>query len=273
MASADHFRIIENCLKCPLKEDRLFCDLPDDVLQDLQEIKATSFYPKGALLSLEGQPPRGVYILCTGRAKLSSTSADGKSIILRIAEPGEVLGLTAVIGNTPYEATAEILEPTQANFISRQDFMRFLDKYSNVGMKVAHQLTHNCRCAYEEVRSLGLSKSVPEKIARLLLQWSAPVSGREKEAGRNRVARNSHPGRDSAICRQFARDRLPRTERLQKKRLAADQRRHLVHRQQARPGKAKQRLASHAVTCRRDRNHIAFTPLSLSSLNECGTEV
>src|SRR5215471_5890775 len=172
MASAEHFRIIENCLKCPLKEDRLFCDLPDDVLQDLQEIKATSFYPKGALLSLEGQPPRGVYILCTGRAKLSSTSADGKSIILRIAEPGEVLGLTAVIGNTPYEATAEILEPTQANFISRQDFMRFLDKYSNVGMKVAHQLTHNCKCAYEEVRSLGLSNSVPEKLAKLILRWA-----------------------------------------------------------------------------------------------------
>jgi len=184
MASADHFRIIENCLKCPLKEDRLFCDLPDEVLQDLQEIKATSFYPKGAMLSLEGQPPRGVYILCTGRAKLSSTSADGKSIILRIAEPGEVLGLTAVIGNTPYEATAEILEPTQANFISRQDFMRFLDKYSNVGMKVAHQLTHNCRCAYEEVRSLGLSKSVPEKIARLLLQWSEhPLAVAKKKPG------------------------------------------------------------------------------------------
>jgi len=172
MASADQFHIIENCLKCPLREDRLFCDLPDDVLKDLQEIKATSFYPKGVLLCLEGQPARGVFILCTGRAKLSTTSADGKSIILRIAEPGEVLGLTAVIGKTSYEATAEILEPTQANFISGQDFLHFLDKHSNVGMRVAHQLTHNCRCAYEEIRSLGLAKSVPEKIARLLLKWS-----------------------------------------------------------------------------------------------------
>ena len=172
MASADHFRIIENCLKCPLREDRLFCDLPHDVLNDLQAIKATSFYPKGALLCLEGQPARGVFILCTGRAKLSTTSAEGRSMILRIAEPGEVLGLTAVISNGSYEATAEIIEPAQANFISGADFLHFLDKHSDVGMRVAHQLTHNCKCAYEEIRSLGLAKTVPEKIARLLLQWS-----------------------------------------------------------------------------------------------------
>ncbi len=110
--------------------------------------------------------------MCTGRAKLSTTSSEGKSIILRIAEPGEVLGLTAAVSNAPYEATVETLEPTQANFISQNDFSRFLQEYPEVGMKVAQQLTHNCKCAYNEIRSLGLSNSVPEKIARLLLDWS-----------------------------------------------------------------------------------------------------
>jgi CRP/FNR family transcriptional regulator len=39
-------------------------------------------------------------------------------------------------------------------------------------MKVAKQLTHNCKCAYTEIRALGLSNSVPEKIAKLVLQWA-----------------------------------------------------------------------------------------------------
>lgn len=172
MSPAYNLRITDNCLKCPFKEDRLFCDLPGNLIKELQEIKATSVYPKGALLLLEGQPPRGVFILCTGRAKLSTTSAEGKTLILRIAEPGEVLGLTSVIAGTPYEATAETLEPTQANFISQAEFIRFIDQHSEVGMKVAHQLTHNCKCAYDEVRSLGLSTSVPQKIAKLLMKWS-----------------------------------------------------------------------------------------------------
>ena len=172
MAPAYNLNIIENCLQCEYREDRLFCQLTDEGLEELQRIKATAVYPKGALLCLEGQAPRGVFVLCTGRAKLSTTSAEGKTIILRIAEPGEVLGLTAIVGDTPYEATVETLEPSQANFIPRKDFVEFLETHPDVGMKVAQQLTHNCKCAYDEIRSLGLSNSVPEKIAKLLLKWA-----------------------------------------------------------------------------------------------------
>jgi CRP/FNR family transcriptional regulator, cyclic AMP receptor protein len=39
-------------------------------------------------------------------------------------------------------------------------------------MKVAEQLTHNCQCAYEEIRSLGLSNSVPEQLAKMILGWA-----------------------------------------------------------------------------------------------------
>jgi CRP/FNR family transcriptional regulator len=179
---AYNFRIIEDCTKCAFREQRLFCDLPNQALARLQDIKATSVYPKGALLCLEGQPPRGIFVLCTGRAKLITTSAEGKSIILRIAEPGEVLGLTAVVSNSAYEATIETLEPSQANFISQTDFVRFLRDYPDVGLKVAKQLTHNCKCAYGEIRSIGLSNSVPEKIAKLVLRWAEqpiPAAGRK----------------------------------------------------------------------------------------------
>lgn len=172
MAMAYNFQIIENCLKCSFREQRLFCDLPHDALIKLQNVKATSVYPKGALLCLEGQPARGIFVLCTGRAKLTTTSAEGKSIILRIAEPGEVLGLTAVVSDSPYEATIETLEPSQANFISQADFVHFVQEYPDVGLKVAKQLTHNCKCAYGEIRSIGLSNSVPEKIAKLVLKWA-----------------------------------------------------------------------------------------------------
>ena len=172
MTMAYNFQIIEDCLKCSFREQRLFCDLSHEALLRLQSVKATSVYPKGALLCLEGQPPRGIFILCTGRAKLSTTSSEGKSMILRIAEPGEVLGLTAIVSGTPYEATVETLEPSQANFISQAEFLRFLKEYPDVGLRVAQQLTHNCKCAYGEIRSLGLSNSVPEKLAKLILQWA-----------------------------------------------------------------------------------------------------
>ncbi len=179
--------VIEDCLNCVDRQQRLFCNLPDSVIAELQEMKVTAVYPRGALICLEGQEPRGIFILCKGRAKLTTTSAEGKSIILRIAEPGEIIGLSAVLSNSPYEATAEIIEAGQANFISRADFLQFIRNNSEVGLRAADQLTRNCQCAYDEIRSIGLSKSAPEKLARLILKWSGSTAGHDGKAPSNLI--------------------------------------------------------------------------------------
>jgi CRP/FNR family cyclic AMP-dependent transcriptional regulator len=111
--------IIESCLSCPHREDRLFCNLSPPAVERLAAITSAAAYPKGATLFVEGQSPRGVFILCSGKVKLSTSSADGRSLILRISESGEVLGLPATVTGKPYELTADVIEPTQANFISR----------------------------------------------------------------------------------------------------------------------------------------------------------
>ena len=122
--------IIENCLVCPHREERLFCDLPSVAVQTLARITSSATYPKGATLYVEGQVPRGVFILCNGRVKLSTTDADGQSLIARISRSGDVLGLPATVTGRPYELSAEVIEPTQANFISRSDFLKFLHENS-----------------------------------------------------------------------------------------------------------------------------------------------
>lgn len=178
MRSPYGLEIIESCVACPLAADTFFCSMSMAARRTLNSIKATAAYPRGAILCLEGQPPRGVFMLCTGRAKVYSTSNNGKNIMLRIAGPGEVMGLSAVLSGKPYEATVETLQPTQASFVPRADFMAFVQQYPELGLKIADQLVHNCKCAYDEIRSLGLSHSVSEKLARLLLQWANhPVKG------------------------------------------------------------------------------------------------
>jgi CRP-like cAMP-binding protein len=88
-------------------------------VQKLNEIKSTAVYPKSTMLFIEGQQPRGVFVLCAGKAKLFTSSSEGKTIITKISEAGDVLGLNATISNRPYEVTAEMMEPGQANFIAR----------------------------------------------------------------------------------------------------------------------------------------------------------
>src|SRR6202008_4682301 len=161
--------IIESCLSCPHREDRIFCDLPPLAVQKLATITSAAAYPKGATLFVEGQSPRGVFILCSGKVKLSTSSADGKTLILRISEIGEVPGLAAVVSGKAFQATAEVLEPTQANFISRNEFLEFLRGHGEAALRVAQQLAENYHHALSEMRTIGLSHSAGEKLARFLL--------------------------------------------------------------------------------------------------------
>jgi CRP/FNR family cyclic AMP-dependent transcriptional regulator len=164
--------ILDNCTTCPIRGEHLFCNLSVQASQRLNEIKSTAVYPKGAMLFIEGQLSRGVFVLCNGKVKLSTTSREGKTIITKISDSGDVLGLNAVISNVPYEVTAEMMEPGQANFIPRDSLQLFLKEFPEVAMRVAQQLSRNYYTAYEEIRTLGLAASPSEKFAKLLLSWS-----------------------------------------------------------------------------------------------------
>ena len=163
--------ILDNCLTCPMREEHLFCNLPPVAVQRLNEIRSTAIYPRSAMLFIEGQQPRGVFMLCTGRAKLSTSSAEGKTVITKISEAGDVLGLSATISNRPYEVTAEMIEPGQANFITRDALLQFMREYGEVAVRVAEQLSRNYYTAYEGIRTLGLTNSPAERFAKLLLGW------------------------------------------------------------------------------------------------------
>ena len=164
-------RILDNCVSCPVKKARPFCNLPLPAAQRLNEIKSTAVYSKGTMLFLEGQHPRGVFVLCMGRAKLSTSSREGKTIITKIAEAGDLLGLNAMISNVPYEVTAEMMEPGQANFIPREPLILMMREFPDVALRIAQQLNRNYFTAHEEIRTLGLATS-SERFAKLLLQWS-----------------------------------------------------------------------------------------------------
>jgi CRP/FNR family transcriptional regulator len=164
--------IVESCLTCKLRADRIFCDLPATALHAFESIKYATAYPQGAVLFVEGQMPRGIFVLCKGSVKLSINSPNGRTMIVKLAEPGEVLGLSATISGKPYEVTAETIDPCQVNFVKRDDFLRFLKDDVEACFKVAEQLSDKYHNACQEVRTLGLSHSASEKLANLLLEWS-----------------------------------------------------------------------------------------------------
>jgi CRP/FNR family cyclic AMP-dependent transcriptional regulator len=164
--------IVESCLTCKLRKDHWFCGLSNEVLKLLNSASHLSTYPGGAVLFVEGQTPRGAFVLCSGKAKLSTTSRDGKVLILKIAEAGEVLGLSAVIAGEPFELTAETAGPCQINFVEREALLRLIEKNGEFGLHASQALSREFQSAYRDIHDLVLARSSAGKLARLLLSWT-----------------------------------------------------------------------------------------------------
>ena len=65
----------ESCQSCKLRASGFFCELPAAALKDFNAVRSTATYPSGAVLFLEKQDPRGVFVLCAGQVKLSISSS------------------------------------------------------------------------------------------------------------------------------------------------------------------------------------------------------
>ena len=153
-------------------EEGLFCQLPHAALSTLNSLRQTSIYPSGVMLFVEGQPGRGLYIICSGEAKLYVNSADGQSLTVRIAEHGEVLGLSSLIADERYPVTAETLCPSQVSFIPRLEFLQFMRANPDVALRVAKHLSMELGKAWRQTKMLALAPDTHSKLTQFLLDWA-----------------------------------------------------------------------------------------------------
>jgi len=117
-----------------------------------------------------------VLVLCAGQVKLSCSSKEGKTLILKIAMAGDVLGLGAVMSRSRYEVTAEALEPTLVKNIRPDDFLAFLERHGQASMHAAKALSEEYKSAFFDARRLALSPSAAGRLASVLLDWAKAAS-------------------------------------------------------------------------------------------------
>jgi CRP/FNR family cyclic AMP-dependent transcriptional regulator len=146
-------------------------DLFPVIADALEQEAVTTTYPTGAVLFAEGQSSRGVFIVRKGRVKLSICGSDGRTLILRIVEPGCPLGVAAVVSGRPYEATAETQEPSEISFLRQSDLLRLMRQHGELALWVTQHISADYASTCREIRDLILSDSASEKLARLLVGW------------------------------------------------------------------------------------------------------
>jgi CRP/FNR family transcriptional regulator len=162
----------DKCLECGHREHRIFCKLSGNALEKFSGLGVQISYPGRVTVFGEGQKSQGIYVVCTGLLKLSTTSKEGRTMILRLAGPGDVLGLSATLNNTPYEVSADTLEPCQLKSIRPEEFLEFMNATGELSRNTAQTLAREYREVFLDARRLALSGSAGGRLAQLLLEWA-----------------------------------------------------------------------------------------------------
>jgi CRP/FNR family cyclic AMP-dependent transcriptional regulator len=162
------------------RQSEFFSGLSTPAVADLETLLVPVSHPANKVLFSETQSSGSVLVVIEGEVRLSINSTDGRRLSLRIAGAGEVLGLSSTLSGNPYEMTADTLYPAKIAHIARQDFLNFLARHPEAYATVTREVSRSYNLACEQLRMVGLSTSVPERLACLLLRWSE--SGQKHES-------------------------------------------------------------------------------------------
>ena len=172
-----------SCTQCDTKGPHCFCTLDRVALQRLDGLGSwLRLAPRERVLR-EGCPPDHVYVLCHGTIKLTTSSSDGRLLILRIVGPGDVLGLAAALKGSRYEVTAETLETCQVKAIPRTHFLLFMEEFQAVSRNSVLAVAQEYQSAVVSARRLALSNSAACKLAGVLVEWGGLVLAGQHEDG------------------------------------------------------------------------------------------
>lgn len=134
-----------------LNSSNLRSSLPPVALTALKAIETVKVYPTDSEFYVEGQSPQGIYILYSGRVELSISDNQGRKMVLGLAQPGDILGLSAVLSGKDYEETAEAAAPSQTGFIKTKEFIRFLGNHPEAAFWVVQLLSERVTTTFEHL--------------------------------------------------------------------------------------------------------------------------
>jgi DNA-binding response OmpR family regulator len=126
-------------------------------------------YNKKHILYKEGQRPRVVYHVVSGKVKVSKTNEDGKEFITNIFGPGDYFGYTSVLEDVNYKEEAEVLEETILMLIPREDFIQLVSNDIQIAQSFIKIITQNIVEKEESLLNLAYS-SLRKKVAFGLIQ-------------------------------------------------------------------------------------------------------
>jgi CRP/FNR family transcriptional regulator len=174
---------VAGCAACSNRRPGWFCSLGSAVLADLELATSTISLPSQAPLFTQGDDARCLYLICGGYLKLMAGHEHGRQMIVRVAGPGSMLGLYAVLSHGVYEVSAETLTNAQLRPVERDRFLGFLRIHKEAQMRAVQCICQEYRFALQDACRIALAETVAARLGRLLTELAHQIGENVSDGG------------------------------------------------------------------------------------------
>ncbi|KWT86733.1 Crp/Fnr family transcriptional regulator [Candidatus Magnetominusculus xianensis] len=158
-----------------LKDVDFFSVLSDEDIEEIKPYFQSVTHSKKDMVFSEGDRSDWLYIVSTGKVKITRQSQDGKELILEIIQPNELFGAVAAFKGFPYPANAVAMESSTVFKIARKDLLKIIDRFPSVMFSIASMLGDRMRNSHDTLKNIALER-VESRIASLLLKLALKSS-------------------------------------------------------------------------------------------------
>lgn len=163
-----------------LRSTDLFGGLPPEVRRDCATAFREVRFDKGRTLFVHGDPGTHAHVIAEGRVRLTLTTAAGRELSVRIAEPGSLVGELAALDGGRRSADATAISPVVAQTIAATELDRLIARHPDLARAVVRLLCGRLRATTDQLEGIALH-SIEVRLARFLLD---ALGGRSAPAGR-----------------------------------------------------------------------------------------
>ncbi len=147
----------------------LFSELDDEALKEIAKMTVRQTYKKDNMVLIEEEVGSTMFIILSGRVKISRISDEGREVILSILVDGDFFGEMSILDGQTRSANAVTLEDSELLLIQRENFLRILHDYPQVAINLLKELAHRLRRSDEQIKSLSLQNAMG-KVASTILR-------------------------------------------------------------------------------------------------------
>ncbi len=170
----------KGCSPDLLGQTALFRGIPREALEDVSKCANTHALKSASHFFRQDEPAEQIYVLVTGKVRITQLSADGNQVFVRLIKPGEIFGVISGFGEAHYPASAQSEGAALAVSWSGKCLLEMMKRYPVIAINTVRILSGRVQEMQDRFREIATER-VERRIARVLLRLAAQAGQKQTD--------------------------------------------------------------------------------------------